>query len=87
MRRPILRVGVAALALAATAALAGCGQGGNVVSVKVEPSETMYCSVCTLVASTVGQYVSDNAPSATVNHTLEVVLRAVPTQSLRARSK
>ncbi len=56
-------------------------------SVNVLPSVTRYWSVCTLVASTVGQYTSDSAPSATVNHTFDCVLRAVPTQSLRARSK
>ena len=56
-------------------------------SVKVFPSVTTYCRVLTFVASIVGQYVSDSTPSATVNHTFEVVLRAVPTQSLRARSK
>src|ERR1035437_7948050 len=56
-------------------------------SVKVEPSVTMYCSVCTSVLSIVGSYTSESTPPATVNHTLDVVLRAVPRQSLRARSK
>src|ERR1017187_6583511 len=35
----------------------------------------------------VGAYTSDSTPSATVYQILEVVLRAVPRQSLRARSK
>src|SRR6266516_1390661 len=56
-------------------------------SVKVAPSVTMYCSVPTLVLSIVGSYTSDRTPSATVYQTLEPVLRAVPRQSLRARSK
>ncbi len=53
-------------------------------SVKVEPSVTTYCTVCTLVASRLGLNTSESTPSATVNQTLEVLLRAVPTQSLRA---
>jgi hypothetical protein len=56
-------------------------------SVKVLPSVTMYCRVSTFVLSIVGSYTSDSTPPATVYQTLEVVLRAVPTQSLRARSK
>src|SRR3954469_16700558 len=56
-------------------------------SVKVDPSVTTYWSVSTLVLSLVGKYTSLKTPSATVNQTLERVLRAVPTQSLRARSK
>src|ERR1017187_9673911 len=56
-------------------------------SVKVEPSVTMYCSVCTSVLSIVGSYTSESTPPATVYQTLDVVLRAVPRQSLRARSK
>src|SRR3954469_19892264 len=56
-------------------------------SVNVEPSLTMNCIVSTFVVSTLGSYTSDRTPSATVNQTREVVLRAVPTQSLRARSK
>src|ERR1700730_1143858 len=56
-------------------------------SVKVEPSVTMYCSVCTSVLSIVGSYTSESTPPATVSQTLDVVLRAVPRQSLRARSK
>src|ERR1019366_3537208 len=55
--------------------------------VKVEPSVTMYCSVCTSVLSIVGSYTSESTPPATVYQTLDVVLRAVPRQSLRARSK
>src|SRR3954471_5991464 len=43
--------------------------------------------VSTLVLSTVGLYTSDSTPPATVNHTLDARLLAVPTQSLRARSK
>src|SRR5438132_1366971 len=35
----------------------------------------------------VGLYTSERTPLATVNQTFEVVLRAVPMQSLRARSK
>ena len=56
-------------------------------SVKVDPSVTMYCSVCTSVLSIVGSYTSDSTPPATVYQTFDVVLRAVPRQSLRARSK
>src|ERR1039457_3030638 len=56
-------------------------------SVKVEPSVTMYCSACTSVLSIVGSYTSESTPPATVYQTLDVVLRAVPRQSLRARSK
>src|SRR4051794_2796998 len=56
-------------------------------SVKVDPSVTTYWSVSTLVLSLVGKYTSLKTPSATVNQTLERVLRAVPTQSLRDRSK
>jgi hypothetical protein len=55
-------------------------------SVNVDPSVTAYCRVSTLVLSMVGAYTSDSTPLATVNHTLDVPLRAVPTQSLRARS-
>src|ERR1035437_2142076 len=47
----------------------------------------MYCIVSTLVVSMVGAYTSDSTPPATVYQILEVVLRAVPRQSLRARSK
>src|ERR1700733_5461010 len=56
-------------------------------SVKVEPSVTTYCTVCTLVASRLGLNTSESTPSATVNQTLEVLSRAVPTQSLRATSR
>src|SRR5260221_13880919 len=56
-------------------------------SVNVAPSVTMYWSVCTFVLSIAGSYTSESTPPATVYQTLEVVLRAVPTQSLRARSK
>src|SRR5579883_1453197 len=56
-------------------------------SVKVEPSVTAYCSVLTFVLSTVGSYTSDSTPSATVYQTFETESRAVPRQSLRARSK
>src|SRR5262249_54127211 len=56
-------------------------------SVKVAPSVTTYCSDFTFVLSIVGSYTSDSTPSATVNQTFDVALRAVPTQSLRARSK
>src|ERR1039457_4597678 len=56
-------------------------------SVKVEPSVTMYCSVCTSVLSIVGSYTPESTPPATVYQTLDVVWRAVPRQSLRARSK
>ena len=48
---------------------------------------TMYWTVLTLEFSIVGLSTSDSTPSATVNHTFEVVLRAVPKQSLRARSR
>src|ERR1022692_1007809 len=56
-------------------------------SVKVDPSVTMYWRVSTFVLSIVGSYTSDRTPSATVYQTLEAVSRAVPRQSLRARSK
>src|SRR5262245_49875524 len=56
-------------------------------SVKVEPSVTRYCIVSTLVVSIVGAYTSDRTPPATVYQILDVVFRAVPRQSLRARSK
>src|ERR1700733_9907266 len=51
------------------------------------PSVTMYCSVFTLLFWIDGLKVSDRTPSATVNQTFDVVLRAVPKQSLRARSR
>src|SRR5438034_5576190 len=47
----------------------------------------MYCSVPTLVLSTVGSYTSDSTPPATVYQTFDVVFCAVPTHSLRPRSK
>src|SRR5829696_2134285 len=56
-------------------------------SVKVAPSVTTYCRVSTLVLSTVGAYTSDSTPPATVYQTFDAEVRAVPTQSLRARSK
>jgi hypothetical protein len=56
-------------------------------SVNVTPSVTMNCIVSTLVLSTVGLYTSDSTPLATVNQTLDAGPAAVPTQSLRARSK
>ncbi len=56
-------------------------------SVKVDPSVTTNCNDFTLVLSIVGLYTSDSTPSATVYQTFEVSLRAVPRQSLRARSK
>src|SRR5262245_50971125 len=56
-------------------------------SVKLEPSVTMNWSVSLLVLSFVGKYTSESTPSATVNQTFDRRLRAVPTQSLRARSK
>src|ERR1700742_2178198 len=56
-------------------------------SAKVWPSVTMYWTVLTLVASMLGLNTSESTPPATVNHTLEVVLRAVPKQSLRATSR
>src|SRR5215510_12225381 len=56
-------------------------------SVKEAPSVTTNCMVSTLVLSTVGLYTSDSTPPATVNHIFDVLLLAVPTQSLRARSK
>src|SRR2546430_15871002 len=56
-------------------------------SVNVAPSVTTNCIVSTLVLSTVGLYTSDSTPPATVNHTLDALPAAVPTQSLRARSK
>src|ERR1051326_6365444 len=56
-------------------------------SVNVAPSVTMYCSVLTLVLSIVGSYTSDSTPPATVYQTLDPATAAVPTQSLRARSK
>jgi len=43
--------------------------------------------VCTFVLSTVGLYTSDSTPPATVYQTFEERSTAVPTQSLRARSK
>src|SRR5262249_27236217 len=55
--------------------------------VNVEPSVTRYCIVSTLVVSIVGAYTSDSTPPATVYQIFDVVLRAVPRQSLRARSK
>jgi hypothetical protein len=54
-------------------------------SVNDDPSVTTYCRVSTLVLSLVGKYTSLSTPPATVNHTFDVRLRAVPTQSLRAR--
>src|SRR4051812_27914581 len=56
-------------------------------SVNDDPSVTTYCRVSTFVVSLVGKYTSLSTPPATVNQTFEVRLRAVPTQSLRARSK
>ncbi len=56
-------------------------------SVNDEPSVTTYCSVLTFVLSIVGSYTSESTPPATVYQTFDVVLRAVPRQSLRARSK
>ena len=56
-------------------------------SANVCPSVTMYWTVLTLVASMLGLNTSESTPPATVNHTLEVVLRAVPKQSLRATSR
>src|SRR5690349_610483 len=56
-------------------------------SVNDAPSVTTYCSVSTLVVSLVGKETSLSTPPATVNQTFDVRLRAVPTQSLRARSK
>ncbi len=56
-------------------------------SVNVRPSVTMYWTVLTLVFSIVGLNTSDSTPSATVNHTFDLVLRAVPKQSLRAVSR
>src|SRR5919197_2061830 len=56
-------------------------------SVNVRPSVTTNRIDSTLVVSMVGSYTSDSTPPATVNHTFDVVSRAVPTQSLRARSK
>src|SRR5213078_1646768 len=47
----------------------------------------MYCSVPTLVLSAVGSYTSDRTPPATVYQTFDVLFRAVPTHSLRPRSK
>ena len=46
----------------------------------------MYWTVFTFESSIVGLNTSDSTPSATVNQTFEVVLRAVPKQSLRATS-
>ena len=54
---------------------------------KVRPSVTRNCMVCTFVLSTVGLYTSDSTPPATVYQTFEERSTAVPTQSLRARSK
>src|SRR5215207_5117121 len=56
-------------------------------SVNVRPSVTTYCRVSTFVLSIVGAYTSDSTPPATVYQTLDVVFRAVSTQSFRARSK
>jgi hypothetical protein len=56
-------------------------------SVNEEPSVTRYCIVSTFVVSMVGAYTSDRTPPATVYQILDVVLRAVPRQSLRATSK
>src|SRR5450631_1763851 len=56
-------------------------------SVNDFPSVTRYCIVSTLVVSMVGAYTSESTPPATVYQILEVVLRAVPRQSLRARPK
>src|ERR1700746_4042131 len=56
-------------------------------SVNVAPSVTAYCSVLTSVLSMVGSYTSDSTPPATVYQTLDPVFSAVPTQSVRARSK
>src|SRR6266550_1021924 len=56
-------------------------------SVNDVPSVTTYCIVSTFVVSIVGAYTSDSTPPATVYQILDVVLRAVPRQSFRARSK
>src|SRR5882724_2945432 len=56
-------------------------------SVNVCPSVTTYCNVSTLVVSIVGPYTSDSTPPATVYQTLDEPFRAVPRQSLRAKSK
>src|SRR5688572_28462394 len=56
-------------------------------SVNVAPSVTTNCMVSTLVLSTVGLYTSDSTPSAIVYQTFDPRPVAVPTQSLRARSK
>src|SRR5664279_481448 len=56
-------------------------------SVKVDPSVTTYCIVWMFVVSIVGAYTSERTPPAIVYQILDVVLRAVPRQSLRARSK
>ena len=53
----------------------------------MRPSVTMYWTVLTLLASIDGLKTSESTPPATVNHTFEVVLRAVPKQSLRATSR
>src|SRR5215471_7025601 len=56
-------------------------------SVNEEPSVTRYCIVSSFVVSIVGAYSSDSTPPATVYQIFDVVLRAVPRQSFRARSK
>src|SRR5262245_17327843 len=56
-------------------------------SVKLVPSVTTNCIVDRFVLSTVGLYTSESTPFAIVNQTFDVRLAAVPTQSLRARSK
>ena len=56
-------------------------------SVNDEPSVTTYCRVLTFVLSMVGSYTSDSTPPATVYQTFDVESRAVPRQSLRAKSK
>src|SRR6476659_4119107 len=56
-------------------------------SVNDEPSVKRYCIVSTLVVSMVGAYTSERTPPATGDQIFEDVLRAVPRQSLRARSK
>src|SRR3990172_4563373 len=47
----------------------------------------MSCIVSTWFVSMVGAYTSESTPPATVYQIREVVFRAVPRQSLRARSK
>ncbi len=50
-------------------------------------SVTTNCIDSTFVVSIVGSYTSDSTPFATVYQTFELRPYAVPTQSLRARSK